>query len=30
MNQMIMKYEYVDGLTWSDGTPVTAADFELG
>jgi ABC-type transport system substrate-binding protein len=30
MNQMTMTYEYVDGLTWSDGVPVTAADFELG
>jgi ABC-type transport system substrate-binding protein len=30
MNQMTMKYEYLDGLTWSDGTPVSQADFELG
>jgi ABC-type transport system substrate-binding protein len=30
MNQMTMTYEYVDGLTWSDGTPVSQADFELG
>jgi ABC-type transport system substrate-binding protein len=30
MNQLVVKYEYIDGLTWSDGTPMSAADFELG
>jgi ABC-type transport system substrate-binding protein len=30
MNQLVVTYPWVDGLTWSDGTPVTAADFELG
>lgn len=30
MNQLVVTYEWLDGLTWSDGTPVTAADFELG
>jgi ABC-type transport system substrate-binding protein len=29
MNQVVVKYEYVDGLTWSDGTPLSQADFEL-
>ncbi len=29
MNQLVVKYEYVDGLTWSDGTPLSQADFEL-
>jgi ABC-type transport system substrate-binding protein len=28
-NQLTVKYEFVDGLTWSDGVPVTKADFEL-
>ncbi len=30
MNQLVVTYEWMEGLTWSDGTPVTAADFELG
>jgi ABC-type transport system substrate-binding protein len=30
MNQLVVTYKWVDGLTWSDGTPVTAADFDLG
>jgi ABC-type transport system substrate-binding protein len=29
MKQLIVKYEFVDGLTFSDGTPVTKADYEL-
>jgi ABC-type transport system substrate-binding protein len=29
VNQLVVKYEYVDGIKWSDGTPQTAADFEL-
>ncbi len=30
MNQLVVTYEWMEGLTWSDGTPVTAADFQLG
>ena len=29
MNQLTVKYEFVEGLTWSDGVPVTKADYEL-
>lgn len=29
MNQLVVTYKWMDGLTWSDGTPVTAADFDL-
>ncbi len=29
MKQLVSKFEYRDGLTWSDGTPVTQADYEL-
>jgi ABC-type transport system substrate-binding protein len=29
MNQFIVKYEFVDGLTWSDGISVTKDDYEL-
>lgn len=29
MKQLVSKFEYVDNLTWSDGTPVSQADFEL-
>lgn len=29
MPQLSVTFEYVDGLTWEDGTPVTQADFEL-
>ncbi|MBI5936141.1 MAG: peptide ABC transporter substrate-binding protein [Chloroflexi bacterium] len=29
MNQLTVKYEFVDGLKWSDGVPVSKADFEL-
>jgi ABC-type transport system substrate-binding protein len=29
MKQMTTTYEWLDGLTWSDGVPVTAADYEL-
>lgn len=30
MRQLSVRYEFVEGLTWSDGTPVSAADYELG
>lgn len=30
MKQLVVKYEFVDGLIWSDGTPVSEADYELG
>jgi ABC-type transport system substrate-binding protein len=30
MQQMTLAWEYVPGITWSDGTPMTAADVELG
>jgi ABC-type transport system substrate-binding protein len=29
MNQLVVTYEFVEGLTWSDGTPVSQADYEL-
>lgn len=29
MSQLTVNFEYVEGLTWEDGTPVTQADFEL-
>lgn len=29
MKQLVSKFEYVDNLTWSDGTPVSQADYEL-
>jgi ABC-type transport system substrate-binding protein len=29
MRQLVVKYEFVDGLIWSDGLPVTREDFEL-
>ena len=29
LNQWVVNYEFVDGLTWSDGTPVSRADYEL-
>lgn len=30
MKQMTVKYQFVDGLTFSDGKPLTQADLELG
>jgi ABC-type transport system substrate-binding protein len=30
MKQLTVNFEYVDGLKWEDGTPVTRADYELG
>jgi ABC-type transport system substrate-binding protein len=29
MKQLVSKFELIDGLTWEDGTPVSAADLEL-
>jgi ABC-type transport system substrate-binding protein len=29
MKQLVSKFEFIDGLTWEDGTPVSAADIEL-
>lgn len=29
MKQLTVNFEYVDGLKWEDGTPITQADFEL-
>lgn len=29
MNQLVVTYQTAEGLTWSDGTPVSKADFEL-
>ncbi len=29
MKQLVSKFEYLDNLTWSDGTPVSKTDFEL-
>ncbi len=29
MYQLVVTYEFVDGLTWSDGAPVSKADYEL-
>lgn len=30
MRQLVVTYQFVDGLAWSDGAPVSAADYELG
>jgi ABC-type transport system substrate-binding protein len=30
MKQLVVRYEFVDGLRWSDGMPVSKADYELG
>jgi ABC-type transport system substrate-binding protein len=30
MNQLTVTFEYVEGITWSDGEPLKAADWELG
>lgn len=30
MKQMVSRFEFIDGLTWEDGTPVSSADAELG
>lgn len=30
MKQLVSRFDLIDGLTWEDGTPVTAADLELG
>jgi ABC-type transport system substrate-binding protein len=30
MNQLTVTFEYVDGIKWEDGQPMTKADFELG
>jgi len=29
MKQLVVRYEFVDGLTWSDGVAVSKADYEL-
>jgi ABC-type transport system substrate-binding protein len=29
MKQLVSKFEFIDGLTWEDGTPVSGADLEL-
>ncbi len=29
MSQLVVKYEFVDGLTWSDGVPVSKGDYAL-
>ena len=29
MKQLVSKFEFIDGLTWEDGVPVSAADLEL-
>ena len=29
MKQLVVKFEFIDGLTWSDGQPVSRADYEL-
>jgi ABC-type transport system substrate-binding protein len=29
MKQLVVTFEYVDGITWEDGEPLKAADFEL-
>lgn len=29
MNQLVVTFEAIDGLTWSDGSPVSRADYEL-
>jgi ABC-type transport system substrate-binding protein len=30
MNQLVVNFEYVDGLKWADGEAIKQADFELG
>jgi len=30
MKQMVSRFEFIDGLTWEDGTPVSSADAALG
>lgn len=30
MKQLVVKYEFIDGIKWSDGQPLKQADFELG
>jgi ABC-type transport system substrate-binding protein len=30
MKQLVSKFELIDGLKWEDGTPISAADLELG
>ena len=30
IKQLVVRYEFVDGLMWSDGAPVSKADYELG
>jgi ABC-type transport system substrate-binding protein len=30
MKQLVVTYDYIDNLTWPDGTPLTAEDIELG
>jgi ABC-type transport system substrate-binding protein len=30
MKQLVSRFEFVDGLTWEDGTAVSSADLELG
>ena len=30
MKQLVSRFDLIDGLTWEDGTPVSAADLELG
>lgn len=30
MKQLVVRFEFVPGLTWSDGAPVSKADYELG
>ena len=30
MKQLVSRFDIIDGLTWEDGTPVSAADLELG
>ena len=30
LNQFVVTYEFVQGLVWSDGTPVSRADYEFG
>lgn len=30
MRRLVVNFEFVNGLTWSDGTPVSQGDYELG
>ncbi len=30
MPQLVTTFEYIDGITWEDGTPLSSADFALG